>query len=197
MKLLNIKSVILYDNYQNVVGFVEFKNLEANSSIKVKHNLDVKELILSINAGTENHVFNMSDKNFAAGINREINLDQEVAVVLLQKEANNLTTVASGIINPSQNPPEHVHDGLIAVGALKSILNDTAKSPIDRHPSHKTKAAREVDEILRAVCSIDNRGKGMCESCPYREFFYGENIDENVLKHQVITAPCNNAYLMD
>jgi len=38
---------------------------------------------------------------------------------------------------------------------------------------------KEIDEVLRAACQIDDKKRGMCGACPYREFFYGEEICNN------------------
>ena len=34
------------------------------------------------------------------------------------------------------------------------------------------KRAKEVDEVLRAVCSFEEGGENACKSCPYREHFF-------------------------
>jgi hypothetical protein len=36
---------------------------------------------------------------------------------------------------------------------------------------------KEVDEVLRKACVIDEEGRGQCESCPYREYFFGAVAD--------------------
>jgi len=179
--LVNIKNVILYDGYQHVVGFVELKNIANLTEVKVKHSLDVVELILSISADGKSHNLKMSGKNFTSSIKQEIDLTDEVTATILQQDGGNVITLASGVINPrcpyDNISPIAQSGGVPAMGALKSILNDTAKSSIDRQVGFRTHAAREIDEVLRAICTVDDKGKGICESCPYREFFYGENVD--------------------
>jgi len=198
--MISIKNVILYDHYQHVVGFVELKNIDQETLVKIKHNLDVTDLILSITVRAENFAFKMGEKNFSTSIKKQLDIDAEVVVAIMQKAEDDITTLASGIINPAgpfkmgqakdgrmplADPPEDLQ----AVGALKSILQDTQDTRIDRQnqTAPKTKAAREIDEVLRAVCTINDQGKGMCETCPYRDHFFGES---NVLtcneKHVVI-----------
>ena len=33
-------------------------------------------------------------------------------------------------------------------------------------------AVREVDEVLRAVCAVEDPEKGPCCRCPYRDYFF-------------------------
>ena len=181
MMHLVIKNIILYDNYQQVMGFVELKNLGSITEIKIKHNLDDKDLILTVATSKDSHTFNVGDKHSFMSIKREINLDEQVAISLIQKNENEFITIATGIINEMRDimmkadlsiePPR-------VVGALKSILEETAVTPIERNP-HRTMASREIDEVLRAVCTIDDKGKGICENCPYRDFFYEDKITHN------------------
>ena len=42
----------------------------------------------------------------------------------------------------------------------------------------KDNAVKEIDEILRKVCIIDE-GRGQCETCPYREHFFGLAVGED------------------
>ena len=192
--MVNIKNVILYDHYQHVVGFVELKNFDQMTDVHVKHNLDEEELILSVTAGGANHAFRMEGKSFSTAIKQQIDVTEEVVVAIIQRQGEAVVTVASGVINPEEpfklgkakdgrmplaEPLQEQIQETQAVGALKSILNETKCSRIDRHAStgYSTNAAREIDEVLRAVCTIGDNGKGLCESCPYREFFYGDNID--------------------
>ena len=44
------------------------------------------------------------------------------------------------------------------------------KSPTE--VSHNTKAAQEVDELLRTVCSFSEDGTNACQKCPYRKEFF-------------------------
>jgi hypothetical protein len=38
----------------------------------------------------------------------------------------------------------------------------------------KLKAVAEIDEAIRKVCSVDDRGHGNCEQCPYRDYFFSK-----------------------
>lgn len=165
-----IKNVILYDTYQNVVGFCELKNVDGQTRVKVKHNLNGVELLTTINGAVA------GDTVFP-----EINLEREVMVCLLQKNGNAVSTYASGIINPkpptANLPSKPFSKSIAALPPLQAILADTAEKPIKRNTAVKTAdTIREIDEVLRAVCTIDERKKGACQTCPYRDFFYGEEI---------------------
>jgi hypothetical protein len=66
------------------------------------------------------------------------------------------------------------------------VLADTSASARDSSPrwvseARNDNAIKEIDEILRKVCIIGENGKGQCESCPYREHFFGEAVEEEVV----------------
>jgi hypothetical protein len=44
--------------------------------------------------------------------------------------------------------------------------------------TERTRAAREIDETLRKICTIDTDGGGVCSTCPYREYFYRFPLDK-------------------
>jgi len=165
MSNLQIKNVILYDPYSSVVGFVEFKTFGTSTEIRAKHNIGEDNLILSVNDMT----FAMRGDDFVTGTKTAINFDEEIIVVVAKKEGNDITTLASGSLNLGKTLAKP------AVSPLNTIIQETERG-IERTSEHTTSAAREIDEILRAVCSIDDKGRGVCESCPYREHFFGENV---------------------
>lgn len=41
-------------------------------------------------------------------------------------------------------------------------------------------AKREVDEVLRAICSVGADKKGICSTCPYRDKFFEAPSDEAI-----------------
>jgi hypothetical protein len=170
-----IKNVILYDPYGHVVGFVELKNAGAGTYIKVKHNLAGIRLTLSINDDTHD----MNIKDFATETSTPIDLDAQVKVSITERVGNTTTTLAYGSINEDEAKQITVP----STGALNEILQETEQGIIRPEPTIaieeppvKTSAVREIDEALRAICMIDEKGKGVCEMCPYRDFFYGETI---------------------
>ena len=175
-----IKNVILYDRYQHVVGFAELKNLDGATQFKVKHNLADADLTLVIKAGDEDFSFKMNKKNFEGTLSGAIDLDGEIIVNLTQKDGDTVTVFASGSLNVSKKP---FSKALSTLPPLKSILTDTEKGINRQKAADKeiekpaaSRAAREIDEILRAICSVDDKGKGICETCPYRDYFFGETF---------------------
>jgi hypothetical protein len=148
-----IRNVILYDRFGNVVGFVEFKKIDGVTHIRAKHNLIVNPK-LTING----KVFKMQDQG-------SIDLSGEILI--------DLEGLASGELN-SQAIRSASGESAEPPGALKSILADTSQGII-----RPLEPKKEIDQVLRAVCSIDDRGKGICEGCPYREHFYGESAIVN------------------
>jgi len=212
LDLVEIKNVILYDHYQHVVGFVELKNIDAVTHIKVKHNLQESDVIVSVQNGARPPFYKGGiDVTGGFSVSPPADLDDEVVICLVQKNGNTVTTLASGIINPNivhEKPtldaclpkgvacdsgvgysPQPFSKSMANLPSIKSILKDT-ETPIDRTGAvKKTAAAREIDDILRAVCMVDSKGKGICQTCPYREFFFGENYND---ENRVIELPCGH-----
>jgi len=209
----------LYDTNQHVSGFVELRtdsgctavkirhNLSQGSSLPVQETLQARELLLSVDAqcafSRNSHVLNVNENNQTLQIPEVIDLSREVVICLMGKEGNKVSTLASGAINLTKNASieekqiqasaENLTDSpnLLVNSSdttpLSVVLDETEHLPIGR--KYKTEAAREIDEMLRAVCTVDEKGKGQCETCPYREHFFGENIDltignnSNIIKH--------------
>jgi hypothetical protein len=180
VETISIKNVILYDNWQHVVGFVELKTEGAETHVRAKHSIGADDLAMVINGQT-----------VAGDTTAAIDLDAEVEVALVQKTGASMETVASGTLGlPLHGAATRVpclgssgvkpgqSEAAREAPALDRILAETAKNPIERNgvSALKTRAAKEIDEVLRAVCQIDDNEKGICHSCPYREFFYGETI---------------------
>jgi MoaA/NifB/PqqE/SkfB family radical SAM enzyme len=184
-----IKNVILYDPYGHVVGFVEFKNANGVTHMKVKHNLSAIRLTMAVN----DDKYNMTVKDFTAESKVPIDLDSEIRVEITEKNGNTVATLASGVINEEQAKP--ISRSLNTLPPIAAILNHTEEGIIRPAPifpveeTSQTSAIREVDEVLRAVCQIDEKGKGMCESCPYREFFFGEQVSGDNLGGIITSLP--------
>jgi len=182
--MIFIKNVILYDHYQNVVGFVELKNVEGRTRVKIKHNVQTK---------TDNIIATVNNNIVGDEITPPINLEDEIVVCLIQKDNSKVTTLASGILNPRatvlpavgaqmqiEAEPHALNSITEQISPLRAILDATENTPIDRTVIAKPTAKHEIDEILRAVCTIGGDKKGVCVTCPYRDYFFGENIDISV-----------------
>ena len=190
---LVIKNIILYDPWQQVSGFVELKTGNSGKTqVKVRHNLYDKDLLLSIVAGGESQVFTLPERTSTHEISAAIDMTKEVVACLMQKDGNKVSTLASGAINLMSNEKLIMNNvGIIdnivpeGRGGLEVILADTEILPISRKvmddtpKTYQTEAAHEIDELLRAVCTVDDQGRGICETCPYREHFFGEPIFDN------------------
>ena len=179
--MLVIKNVILYDPYQNVVGFCELKNLDDRTSVKLKHNL----------APSPDTIVTINGEAVRGDSIESIDLEDEIMVCIIQKTGNTVATLASGIINPRpiDMPPSPLSKTFASLPPLKSILAETSITSIDRggdhKPCHKTIAAREIDQVLRAVCQIDDNNQGVCKTCPYREFFFGDTVYDQPLVNAI------------
>ena len=64
----------------------------------------------------------------------------------------------------------------------KALVNEEVNAECQTDASRvNDNAIKEIDEILRKVCVIDENGKGQCEGCPYREYFFGDAVDEEIV----------------
>ena len=183
---LSIKSVILYDPYQHVVGFVEFKSFGDATEIRTRHNLAERDLAVHITADGASHTIPIgASGDHTTHIKAAIDLTREIVAVIMQKHASGVTTLASGSINLGKATAGGASAATFRSG-LGQILKDTERTPVNRGGAVgdvvggpggvvKSAATREIDEILRAICACESDGKGVCEMCPYRDFFFGES----------------------
>ena len=179
---------MLYNPASNVVGFVELKNEVDTTAVKIKHSLADPDTMLTLNGEVVGPI-----------IAPALDLDAEIVACIVKREGKELATLASGIINPIIMQKREFDNGVTSrvvskslsnLPPIKAMLRDTAKTPIERNIA-KSAAAREIDNILRAVCKIDDAGKGMCECCPYRDFFFGDRVIEQN-DHALVNRPdCN------
>jgi len=188
--VLLIKNVILYDIYGHVVGFVEVKNSGTSCRIRVKHNIVEDSLTLDVNG----QKLSLPDAIFEADV-AYIDITKPITITITQEFSGSSIVMASGSVNNEEIPepeldpqlPLAEQAPLIAVSSLsklppiKTLLEDT-KHSIDRSvaPIEKPgaiEAVREVNEALRAICKVDEHGNGICNECPYREFFFGAKMD--------------------
>ena len=161
--VLITKNIILYDGRGGVSGFAEFKIRSHKADIKVRHNLgpDLMQFSVMANGGAA-RVFKIAGTVASFEVFDWIDAEKEI-FVLLDRGGE---TLASGVVN----------EGRI------SIIVDACEAP--EIPRVARNDIKELDEILRKVCVIDENGKGQCESCPYREHFFGgalESGDEVVV----------------
>ena len=148
-----VKNVILYDEFGSVSGFVEFKIRRDRTDIKVRQNLNEKGLALSVIANGEAvGTFEINGAQSSFELRRSIDAEKEIFVYLKRGEE----TIASGVINQGQ------------IDRRIEVSEVIKTSPVE--------VVKELDEILRKVCIIDENGGGQCESCPYRDYFFGEGL---------------------
>ena len=170
--MIIVKNVILYDPNGHVSGYVELKTGRGGTQVKVKHNLSDRDLLVSVVVGGESHVLTMTDRTGDFDLKDAIDLTREVMICLMRRDGNTVNNLATGVINLAEKKQK---------APLATIIEETSSTPISREKAavattgYNTVAAKEVDELLRKVCAVDAEGKGICEKCPYREFFYGEN----------------------
>ena len=173
-----IKNVILYDSWQHVCGFVEFKTSAGKTLVKIRHNLS-DSLIMTI-AAKQNHTFNVTNTSQSFEISGEMDLNSFVKVCLMQRDGQTSTVLANGAINVLKEVNESV-PAEISKSSLRTVIDETEHLPLSRKTAqsdnqYENRAAREIDELLRQVCSISSDGRGNCDTCPYRDHFFGETL---------------------
>jgi len=153
---LTTKNIILYDEFGSVSGFAEFKIRSNKTDIKVRHNLGGDTLQLSViaNGGTAK-VFRITGASSNFELRERVETEKEIFVLLKKGDG----TAASGVINQGQ------------IDRQIEIPEVAETNPVD--------AVQELDEVLRKVCIIDEDGRGQCETCPYREHFFGEILESD------------------
>lgn len=147
------KNIILYDELGGVSGFAEFRIREDRTDIKIRHNFGVADVLrLSVMMNCETKIFKMKEGQSLFEVSGSIDTEKEIFVCLYNGEE----LLASGIIN------QGVRDSLVV-------------------PARNDEMVKELDEVFRKVCVIDENGKGQCESCPYREHFFGEVATDEIV----------------
>ena len=174
-----IKNIILYDTWQNVSGFVELKNTGGRTQVKLRHSLSEKELVLSlVEEGGQSYMFQANGTNGIFEIKGAFDLSRELVACLCAREGNKVTTLASGIVNPRRKdaglkPDTKFQNVQPSDESIAAVIEETAFVPIRREEgSTAARVAVEIDELLRKVCTVDDAGRGQCETCPYRDYFY-------------------------
>ena len=150
------KNIILYDEFGNVSGFAEFKIRSNKADIKVRHNLGNDVLQLSVVAnGEAAKLFKITGASSNIELLDRVDAEKEIFVCLRKDEV----TIASGVIN-------------------QGSIDRRIEVPEVVETSH-VEAVKELDEVLRRICVIDENGRGQCESCPYREHFFGGVVESD------------------
>lgn len=135
-----IKNIILYDRAGAVAGFIEIRDLDKSTHLRLKHSLTVKDLMLSMVINGVNKVLKINGNLTEYELQSKIDLDYEIFACIVQQTRSEMVALASGVIN----------------------LNHL-----------KTKnAVEEIDHAIKKICSVDAQGRGECETCPYRDYFF-------------------------
>ena len=135
-----IKNIILYDRAGSVAGFVEIRDQEKNTHLRLKHSLTAKDLMLSLVIDGVNKVLKVTGNLTEYDLQNKIDLEYEIFACIVQQRESEMVALASGVIN----------------------LN---------HLTQKN-AVQEIDHAMKKICSVDAQGRGECETCPYRDYFF-------------------------
>jgi len=94
-----IKNIILYDKAGAVAGFIEIRALENGTHLRLKHSLTAKDLMLSMIIDGINKVLKITGNLTEYNLQTKIDLDYEVFACIVQQNGNDMTPLASGVIN--------------------------------------------------------------------------------------------------
>ena len=163
-----VKNIVLYDLGGGVVGFAEFKIRRDRTDIKVRHNLRESAVVFKVIAsGRAVAEFAVEGPLSFFEIHGRVDAESEI-FAQLSRMGDKADALASGAVN----------HGIISRDPV-IVQKDPSLAGKDKA---EIVAVRELDEALRAICVIDEHGKGQCETCPYREHFFGDAVvDDEVV----------------
>jgi len=179
---VTIKNIILYDNLQRVQGFVEFRKTD-QLEVQVRHNFTLPGLILAITCHGKTHVVNLASDEHYEVLPMDIDPSRdEILASLILREGGNLETLASGIINIQGIRPKPVIPAVVApppppvppcAPQVRPTSRFAPRSQVQQVQTERdTKAAREVDEMIKKMCCYEEDGIEACVGCEYRKHFY-------------------------
>jgi len=156
-----LKNIILYDPFGNVSGFAEFKIRQDRTNIRVRYNDGGGEVLtLSIVAnGQPARSFELAGVQSLFELRGYTDAEKEIFVCINKRESGEVKTLASGVINQAKIDKRQ---------EICEVAEAVEAKPV---------AVKELDEALRKICVVDENGKGQCETCPYREHFFGTAVD--------------------
>jgi len=94
-----IKNIILYDKTGSVAGFIEIRDLNNVTHLRLKHSLNLKDLMLSMVIDGVNKVLKITGNLTEYDLQTRIDLDYEVFACIVQQKGNEMVSLASGVIN--------------------------------------------------------------------------------------------------
>jgi hypothetical protein len=145
-----IKNIILYDPSGAVAGFIEIRPEAGKTHLRLKQNTGQQNLYLSLLTDGSTKVFSVTGNTAEFVLGRRINLEHEIFVCLVKRSGSKVTSVASGAVNLDKTKTAHV----------------------------KPDAIKEIDAVIKKVCSVDEHGCGECDKCPYREYFFNPEMKQ-------------------
>jgi len=174
-----VKNIILYDMFGSVVGFAEFKIRRDRADVKCRHNLNEKNLTLSVVAnGEAARNFEISGVQSLFEIRGRIDAEKEI-FVYINKGGE---TLASGVVNEARvchSEERSDEESQVRTDKSASTRDSSTSLGMTSGAQDDMQAIKELDEAIRKLCIIDENGKGQCETCPYREHFFGGAIEED------------------
>ncbi len=94
-----IKNIILYDRTGAVAGFIEIRQMEQGTHLRLKHSLTVPNLMLSLVIDGVNKILKVTGNLTEYTLQTVIDLDYEIFACLVQQNGMEMTSLASGAIN--------------------------------------------------------------------------------------------------
>ena len=169
--MVSIRNIVLYSSDQEVVGFVEFRITPKDTTCYIKHSINEPGLILSIVADGKSIVMPLGEGELS--IKDKIDSNREIFVSIVRRYGEEVVALASGVVNLSNTRTPKFRPQVETTLTPAELKPIEATASIDGvRPQFQTVAAKEVDDLLREVCSFEQDGINACKKCPYREKFF-------------------------
>jgi len=151
---LVIKDIVLVDKSDTVMGFVQIRVEETKTIIKIGHNYQEKNIMLSLSTHCGTNAFSLSGNQDEFILSEQIDASREIFAVLIKRDGHDILSLASGIVNME--------------GTAKPVYTLSDSNNYSPPPS----SAIEIDDLLRSVCADNVHNIHNCKDCPYRKDFF-------------------------
>jgi len=148
------------DKSETVMGYVNLRIEGRSTNIKVGHNYNEQNIILSLSSNSGTNAFSLGNNEEEFILDERIDATREIFAILIKREGGEIVSLASGIVNMEQK---------IVGGELNNTIQSGERIIEQFVPKSN---AKEIDDLLRSVCSQNVHDIHNCKNCPYRMDFF-------------------------
>jgi len=167
---LIIKSIVLKDKSDTVMGYVELRVENGATKIRVGHNYSEVNMMLSVSSYSGTQAFPLFENEEEFTLNEVINTEREIFAILLKRENGEILSLASGVVNMEQDKEKIIVNQDIWDAEVEEKV--VYKRKAENENMHSPHVAKEIDELLRSVCAENVHDIHNCKDCPYRQQFF-------------------------